>query len=514
MNASLHRWVVVFTLCTIVSVVRIEAASPAPGSFVLYPERIVLKAGGFHDVERGVFFVPANRSKPDGRVVSIEVYRFKASEKADPNAPPIFWLPGGPRFTGLAGPLSEPGTFERRYQPFLDHADLVVVSQRGIGPSQPSTVIETTTAATPLDQPYDDAAASEAYRKVLAREKEAWEAQGVDLSGFAIDEAAADVNFVRAALGYEKIVVWGRSFGSHWGMAVMRYHPEIVERAVLRAMEGPDHTYDHPGGIWNVYKRVAEEAEAHPTFEGFIPEGGLIAAIEGLVAKVAIVPARVTVRIPQLGSQTVLIDGPIIRHLARGYSGSLAAWPSDIINLYAGSYGKAAVTLVKARQSSADQLSGYREASRFRNAGRTFLTASYFGLDCGSGISAKRQAEYDADPANDVIGEINWKYKEGCKEFENDMGEAFRQNFETEIPTVIVHGTWDLSTPYENALELLPYFKNSKFVTVKRGPHDSLQAAMRVSEEFTQAIWKFATTGDMSALPDEVEIPVEWVVPR
>ena len=77
-----------------------------------------------------------------------------------------------------------------------------------------------------------------------------------------------------------------------------------------------------------------------------------------------------------------------------------------------------------------------------------------------------------------------------------------------------MHGTWDLSTPYENALELLPYFKNHKFVTVKRGPHGSLQAAMRVSEEFTQAIWKYATTGDMSALPDEVEIPVEWVAPR
>jgi len=93
------------------------------------------------------------------------------------------------------------------------------------------------------------------------------------------------------------------------------------------------------------------------------------------------------------------------------------------------------------------------------------------------------------------------------------MGDAFRQNFETDIPTLIVHGTWDLSTPYENALELLPYFTNSKFVTVKRGPHGSLNAAMEVSESFANAVWAFATTGDMSALPDEVEIPVEWVAP-
>lgn len=512
-NPFIRRITLLFALCATGVALRVEAAAPAPGSFAMYPIRIVLEDGGFHEAERGIFYAPANRSKPDGRVVTVEVYRFRASNSANQDAPPIFWLPGGPRFSGLGGLLGEPGGFERAIRPHLDHADLVVVSQRGIGPSQPSTIIETTTPQTPLDQPYDDAAASAAYRAVLARERKAWEAQGVDLSGFAVDEAAADVNFVRAALGYEKIVVWGGSFGSHWGMAVMRFHSEIVERAVLRAMEGPDHTYDHPGHIWNVYKRVAEEAEAHSTFEGFIPEGGLVKAIENLVAKVAIVPARVTVRTSE-GPQTVLIDGTIIRHLARGYSGSLGAWPSDIINLYAGNYGKAAVTLVRARQSSANQLGDYRETSRFRNEGRTFLTASYFALDCGSGISAERLAAYDANPANQVIGEINWKYKEGCKEFDNDMGDAFRQNFETDIPTVIVHGTWDLSTPYENALELLPYFKNSKFVTVKRGPHGSLGAAMEVSKPFSDAIYKFVSTGDMAGIPDEVEIPVEWVAPR
>ena len=45
MRASLHRLVVLFTICTIVSALRVEAAPPAPGSFILYPERIVLKDG-------------------------------------------------------------------------------------------------------------------------------------------------------------------------------------------------------------------------------------------------------------------------------------------------------------------------------------------------------------------------------------------------------------------------------------------------------------------------------------
>lgn len=297
-------------------------------------------------------------------------------------------------------------------------------------------------------------------------------------------------------------------------MAVLRYHPEIVERAILTAMEGPDHTYDHPGHIWNVYKRVAEEAESAPEFQGFIPEGGLILAIEKLAATVAIVPARVTVRIPDGGAQTVLIDGPVIQQLAQSYSGGLEFWPADIISLYAGSYGRAAVSLVKARQATIEELGSYHDEDRFNHEGRTFLTASYFVLDCGSGITAERLAAHNADPANQVIGELNWKYKKGCSEFENDLGDEFRQNFDTVIPTVIVQGTWDRSTPYENALELAPHFKNSKFVTVKRGGHGALGQALRASKPFEAAFWAFATTGDMSALPDEVEVPVEWVPPR
>jgi pimeloyl-ACP methyl ester carboxylesterase len=109
---------------------------------------------------------------------------------------------------------------------------------------------------------------------------------------------------------------------------------------------------------------------------------------------------------------------------------------------------------------------------------------------------------------------MNWGYIEGCPAWNSDLGDGFRQNFETEIPTVIAHGTWDTSTPYENALELVPYFKNSKFIPVIRGPHGAIQAAMRGSEEFRSGILHFAATGDMTQLPDTVTLPpVRFRVP-
>lgn len=118
-----------------------------------------------------------------------------------------------------------------------------------------------------------------------------------------------------------------------------------------------------------------------------------------------------------------------------------------------------------------------------------------------------------ADPANEVL-ETGWGYVNGCPCWDSDNGDDFRMNFETQIPTVIVQGTWDGSTPLENALELAPYFKDLKFVTLKRGPHGAIKAAMRHSEEFRQSLLKFAASGDDSDLPDEMELPkLEWVVP-
>jgi len=263
-------------------------------------------------------------------------------------------------------------------------------------------------------------------------------------------------------------------------------------------MEGPNHTYDHPGHLWNVYKRVAAEAEKAPELQGLIPEGGLIEAIKTVVGRIKKEPVKVTVTDPKTRKpQEVLFTAREAGRLTRGYSGGLPGWPANVITLYSGDFSKAAERVVR-RQDS-----------------RRFRTASYYMLDHGSGITPEREAELKADPAVKILGDINSNYTITREVWESDLGDEFRQNFETDIPTVIVHGTWDTSTPYENALELVPYFKNSKFIPVIRGPHGAISGAMNTSEQFRKGIMHFAATGDMSELPDEVEMPpVDWVIPE
>jgi pimeloyl-ACP methyl ester carboxylesterase len=346
-------------------------------------------------------------------VISIDVWRFRASQASD--VPPVVLLHGGPGWSGLDSSFEDPEYWERVIEPFIAVADLIVIGQRGIGSSKPNTLCEN-------GQPYLASQWCRAY----------WDSAGVDLSGFTVIEAAADVRDVARAFGEDRVIVWGGSFGSHWGMAVLRYHPDIVARAVLTGMEGPDHTYDRPTGFLNAMKRYAEEAERSPAVRELLPDG-IMLAIDTIRARLT--AQSVTVRVPDPssgderemtfsgGSVPGLIDGTTSNIAARS---RVAGWPADIYRLYNGDY----------EQVARNRLANAQQTGPSRN----YRTASYYMLDCGSGITEARLREYMNDPAIPYVGDRSAFYRAACPPWEADLGDAFRDYFDTEVPTAIVHG--------------------------------------------------------------------------
>ena len=471
---------------------RAVAPSPAPGSIYLHPERIRLQDGSWVTAERGFIFVPVNRSNPASGVMSVEVYRFRARPGAPAGVPPVFRLPGGPSFQGLEGSLATAGHYEREIAPYLEFTDYVVVGQRGLGTSRPTTACE------PPRPPGLDATPAQreaAHREASRRCRRYWEEQGLDLSGLTVLEAADDVDDVRRALGYDRIQLSGGSFGSHWSMAIMRRHPHIVVRALLHGLEGPDHTYDSPTGLLNSIRNIAAEADTATALRGMVPPGGLLNAFREVIARLDREPATVTV---QEGGETytVRVDGDAVRAVARGYAGGPAGWPANVLAMYHGDYTGPARALVRGATRPGIQ------------------PAAYFMLDCGSGITPERLAAMDADTAAQVVGIIEWSYRTVCPEWGADLGNEFRQNFPSEIPTLFVHGDRDLSTPLENALELAPYFANRHFVLVRGGSHGALGEAMRTFPGFREQVLRFFATGEMRGMPAELTMPpVRWVVP-
>jgi len=474
------------------------APSPQPGTVFIYPERIPLQAGGMFTARRGLMFVPLNRSDPDSDVIAVEFYQFR-SRNPNSNVPPIFMLQGGPGFEGLESVLKHLGTFERQFHGLRGVADVVVVGQRGIGSSKPSTLIELKKPQRRLDQPFDEESWTNSFAASLSREKQFWVDQGVDLGGYTVLEAAGDVHDICRALGYEKLIAMGNSFGSHWAMAIMREYPNVVARAVLAGLEGPDQTWDHPGWIWNAFKRVADDAENDAELAKLIPDGGLIRAIESMVRKADAEPFTVVLNQGTQEERRVLIDGHAMRSLARGYSGNLKARPADVIRMGRGDFADAAKTIV-ARSSPRD---------------RVFQTASKFLLNCASGASARKQSEFGSDAALHIIGDPNLSIATATQIWDVDLGDDFREEFHTDVPTILIHGTWDEITPYENAVELKSSFSNGHLVTVKRGSHNAMPEAFAANRHFARGVFKFMLTGDVSGLPRAVELPpAQWVIPE
>lgn len=443
---------------------------------------------------RGAVEVPLVREQPESRTVEVEFHRFPA--EVDSGVPPIFILRGGPGFTGLTADLKRDGFYDSYVRPMARFADVVVVGQRGIGSSSPNTVCGGFERED-LSAPVDLAERAERQQAGCAECRASWEEKGYDLSGFNVLEAAADVIDVADTLGYDKITLRGTSFGSHWAMAIMRLYPERVERALLGGIEGPDHTYDMPSHVLAAVRRIAAAADAAPELADHIPEGGLLKAYERMIARAEEEPFRFD------AGAVVLFDAVRLSEMTLGLEarlssrGRMRGWPAEILALLDQDFESAARILV------------------LRNFSPRLPTASYFNLDCGSGISVNRRAKLLADPAARLVGPLGAWYEATCPAWDANLGEDFRSGFVTDVPTVLVHGNWDTSTPFENAIEMLPSFRNHAFVVVDGGSHGALREAMIASSAFESGVFEFLRTGSMDALPRLVEIgPVLWKVPE
>ena len=470
-----------------------SGSAPKPGTLFLAPERVPLEDGTMVEAERGTLYVPVNRSDTTAGVISIEIWRFPAQRPSD--LPPVFRLPGGPGFDGLEDDI-DLGFYRQVILPYTQVQDYVVVSQRGIGPSKPTTLCR-------LDVPGGPGEFARRCRAV-------WEAKGLDLDGFTVIEAAADVADAARAMGYDRIALRGGSFGSHWGLTVMKYHPELVAWALFSGVEGPDHTYDSPTGLLNGLRNVAAAAERSAALRGVIPEEGLIGALAAVRRRLSASPVTVAVPAPGGGEdRTVTFTAQDVRDWALGYTAwvgsreGAASWPADVLRLYYGDFTAWADRIVRQEQRAA------------QDDEPDYFTAAADLLDCSSGISEARLARLRDDPARALVPEDYSWYEEICAPWEVDAGDAFRRNVPMEIPTVLVHGTWDFNTPYDNALELEPYLRRGKLVTVVGGSHSALGEAMATDSAFADAFWRFFRSGDVSVFPDSVVLPdVDWLVPE
>ena len=172
--------------------------------------------------------VPEDRSKRDGRTIALSVAVLPANT-LNPDADPLFMLPGGPGQSGEAlVPVATALDGVRRTR------DIVLIDPRGGGKSGPLKCA----ALAPRDV-LDDLVAGDLGATAAPRCLAELQASGVDVSLYNTVETVADVDAVRAALGYERVNLWGGSYGTRVAQEYARRYPARVRSMVLDGAAPP-----------------------------------------------------------------------------------------------------------------------------------------------------------------------------------------------------------------------------------------------------------------------------------
>jgi pimeloyl-ACP methyl ester carboxylesterase len=171
--------------------------------------------------------VPLSRTGLASGTISLAVERLQSG--LSPSHTAVLALAGGPG--QAANPLAD--FIAKAISPALTDRDLIVYDQRGTGRSDPLN-------CDALNSP----AAESSNEEVLSSLGEQCAEQlGNARGSFTSEESVEDIEAIRQALGYEKLVLYGTSYGTKVAELYAERYPQNVEALVLDSVvlpEGPE----------------------------------------------------------------------------------------------------------------------------------------------------------------------------------------------------------------------------------------------------------------------------------
>ena len=308
------------------------AASPAPSGASVLASSAQESAAPFEAVDCealidipieevalrcGYVRVPERWERPDGPAVALPVVVARAGP-VEPGAAPVVVVPGGPG-DELVGGAAYLATYTLRA--LAEGRELVFFGQRGTRLAVPSLHCDEVDRAAAADRseqlrPADlRARALVAYRN--CRERLA--GSGIDLSAYTTAQSAADVDAIRRALGYERVSLYGLSYGSRLALAVMASFPDTVRAAVLDDVvpNQTDFLLGMPHATAGAFRLLFDQCAADQACAGTYPD--LELRFHWLLDRLAAEPLEVVYRDANGRRRAATLDGEQV--LATLYAG-------------------------------------------------------------------------------------------------------------------------------------------------------------------------------------------------
>ena len=413
-------------------------------------------------VEYGTLVVPERHDKPNGNTIELAFFRLK-SVSPNPGSPIVF-LEGGP---GLPGTNAYYGPVMELLIPLREVGDVIILDQRGTGhtkprmtcPNKPNTVSE---QAATYEALLNDS--RERSRKCA----ESLRSQGIDLSAYNMNESADDLEDLRKALGAKKISLLGFSGGATLALATLRRHGPNLDRVVMAGIEGTAHMNKLPSNIQKQLVKIDALVKADPEISQLVPD--LLGLMKSVLDKFEKEPVTIELTDSKTKQKFKVKIG---KYLLQGIT-ALMIGTTDKISLLPIFY----YALSKGDTSLLTQL-----LNRLNN--RTISDATAALMDCASGVSKERQEQIRREAGETLLGDaINFPFPEGCDVWGSpDLGDAYRSQVNSPVPTLLIGGTLDGFTPVSNTEEVAKGLPNSVQVIVDGGGHEDLLVGTQKAKE-------------------------------
>ena len=263
-------------------------------------------AEGPTDAYCGTYKVFEDRDAQTGRTIDLKIVLLPALGNK-PKPDPLFFLAGGP---GQGAAQMARGIREvfRRIQ---TDRDIVLVDQRGTGKSNP------------LECKSDDqdslAALNEAEETSLARLRKCLAELKGDPRFYTTTIAMDDLNEVRQYLGYDRINIYGGSYGTRAALVYLRRHEPTVRAMVLDGVAPPDMRLPlfFARDAQRSLDHLLADCERDETCRSRYPNLG--ERLRGLMTQLDAAPVRVRLMHPRTGiAEELSVDAEFVASVIAG----------------------------------------------------------------------------------------------------------------------------------------------------------------------------------------------------
>jgi pimeloyl-ACP methyl ester carboxylesterase len=312
--------------------------------------------------------------------------------------------------------------------------------------------------------------------------------QTADLSQYTNDTTVDDIDEVRAALGYEKLNLFGASGGSRVGLVYLRRHPDKVRTAILWGVAPTDERGP-----------ISMARSAQRALDGLLAECAGDAACRAAFPKLRDEVAAVLRQVEKNPVTVTLTDSetgaPIEVRLTRN---------GLVQTLRYMLYRPLAASLLPLNVHLAAQgdWKPMAETARFFGSSLSTIARGYYlSLTCSEELPFLREDEIPAVVQGTFLGDFRIRAQQAaCAVWPvPPVSREFLDPVVSDVPTLLVSGERDPVTPAAHAERAAQTLKNSLHVVVPDGGH-GFTGIQGANECVNSLMIRFVETGTLQGL--------------